>query len=257
MSKKSYTIKEVSELSGVSARALRFYDEIGLLNPASIGENGYRYYENEQLLLLQQILFYRELGFELSAIKKIFADQKFDKAAALRSHRDVLLKQSVRTSELISTIDRTLAHLSGSTSIKENEMYQGFDPKKQAEYEKEIIDLYGDSGREKIEESRRNTSGWSMSNYEDVQREYDELHREFTSALIQGAAADSNEVQGLVKKHHANVSKFWKPNRAQYIGLGEMYCAHGDFRKMYDGFHPQLAEYLSAAIKIWAEKHLV
>src|SRR4051812_34010643 len=159
--KKSYTIKEVADLSGVSVRALRFYDEIGLLKPARVGENGYRYYEKVQLLLLQQILFYRELGFELAVIQKIVGDPSFDTEKALRTHRTALLKESARTRELISTIDKTLAHLSKESPLEEDEMYKGFDPAKQAEYEKEIVDRYGESGREKIAESKKRTAGWS------------------------------------------------------------------------------------------------
>src|SRR5271155_1706673 len=93
-SRKTYTVKEVAKLSNVSVRALRFYDEIGLLKPAYYGENGYRYYEKEQLLGLQQILFYRELGFELSKIQKIMGDPKFDKVAALKSHREQLARET-------------------------------------------------------------------------------------------------------------------------------------------------------------------
>src|SRR3974390_1788212 len=95
---KTYTVKQVAKLSGVSVRTLRFYDEIGLLKPAFVGDNGYLYYEKEQLLALQQILFYRELGFELAMIQNIVSSPKFDKAAALRSHREQLVKETERTS---------------------------------------------------------------------------------------------------------------------------------------------------------------
>src|SRR5271165_2330468 len=139
-SRKTYTVKELAKLSGISDRTLRFYDEIGLLKPAFYGDNGYRYYEKEQLLTLQQVLFYRELGFELAMIQKIMASPEFDKAAALRSHRDHLVKETERTKDLICTIDKTLAHLERKVPMKDNEMYLGFDPKKQAQYEKEAIE---------------------------------------------------------------------------------------------------------------------
>src|ERR1700756_2841361 len=108
-SRQRYTVKQVAKLSGVSVRTLRFYDEISLLKPAFYGDNGYRYYEKEQLLILQQILFYRELGFELAMIQKIVASPEFDKVSALRSHRERLIKESERTKDLICTIDKTLA----------------------------------------------------------------------------------------------------------------------------------------------------
>jgi len=102
----AYTVKQVAAMSGVSVRTLHFYDETALLKPAYTKTNGYRIYEETQLLMLQQILFYRELGFELKQIKEILGQAKFQKAAALRSHRKVLEKNVTRTRALIETIDK-------------------------------------------------------------------------------------------------------------------------------------------------------
>ena len=83
----AYTVKKLAKLSGVSIRTLRFYDDIGLLKPAYYGDNKYRYYEEKQLLMLQQILFFRELGFSLVDIQRIIDSSDFDKTASLNSHR--------------------------------------------------------------------------------------------------------------------------------------------------------------------------
>jgi DNA-binding transcriptional MerR regulator len=111
---------------GVSVRTLHFYDETALLKPAYTKANGYRIYEEAQLLMLQQILFYRELGFELKRIKEILGRPKFEKAAALRSHRKVLEKNAARTRTLIETIDKTIGHLKGTKKMKSEEMFAGF-----------------------------------------------------------------------------------------------------------------------------------
>src|SRR5437762_10055403 len=118
----AYTVKQVAAMSGVSVRALHFYDETGLLKPAYFGANGYRFYEEAQLLTLQQILFYRELGFELKQIKKILSRRDFDKVAALESHRKVLRKNLAHTRTLIQTIDKTIAHLKGTKKMKSQEL---------------------------------------------------------------------------------------------------------------------------------------
>src|SRR4029079_17163767 len=97
----AYTVKQLAALSGVSVRTLHFYDETGLLKPAFYGSNGYRFYEEPQLLTLQQILFYRELGFELKRIKQVLGRAKFEKVAALKSHRKVLEKEQDRQRTLI------------------------------------------------------------------------------------------------------------------------------------------------------------
>lgn len=255
-SRQTYTVKQVAKLSGVSVRALRFYDEIGLLKPAFYGDNGYRYYEKEQLLVLQQVLFYRELGFELAMIQKIMADPKFDKIAALRTHRDHLAKETERTSDLIRTIDKTLAHLEKEVPMKDDEMYSGFDPKMQAELEREAIERWGEPAREHIDESKRRTKDWKKEDYEKVKSDYDELHRAFVAAITRCLAPSDNEVQELVKRHYAVVNRFWTPKRQSYIGLGKSYCEHPDFRKLYDGFHPKLAEYLAEAMKVYADQKL-
>jgi len=122
----AYTVKQVSGLSGVSVRTLHFYHECGLLKPAYLGANGYRFYEEPQLLMLQQILFYRELGFELKQIKKILRRKDFEKVTALESHRKVLQKGLTRTRSLIETIDKTIKHLKGTEKMKSEEMFAGF-----------------------------------------------------------------------------------------------------------------------------------
>jgi DNA-binding transcriptional MerR regulator len=122
----AYTVKQVAAMSGVSVRALHFYDETGLLKPAYLGANGYRFYEEPQLLMLQQILFYRELGFELKQIKRVLGRADFEKIAALQSHRKVLQKNLARTRTLIETIDKTIRHLKGKKKMKSKEMFAGF-----------------------------------------------------------------------------------------------------------------------------------
>src|ERR1700722_10299649 len=121
----AYTVRQVAAMSGVSVRTLHFYDEIALLKPACTRANGYRIYEKPQLLVLQQILFYRELGFELKHIKEILGRQKFEKVAALKSHRQVLEKNVTRTRTLIETIDKTIKHLKGTKKMKSEELFNG------------------------------------------------------------------------------------------------------------------------------------
>ncbi len=122
----AYTVKQLAVMSGVTVRTLHFFDEMELLKPAYTRANGYRIYEEPQLLMLQQILLYRELGFELKRIKEILSQRKFEKVAALRSHREVLGKNVSRTRTLIDTIDKTISHLKGTKKMKNEELFMGF-----------------------------------------------------------------------------------------------------------------------------------
>ena len=142
----AYTVKQVAALSGVSVRTLHFYDETGLLKPAYVGTNGYRFYEEPQLLALQQVLFYRELGLELKQIKQILGRAEFEKVAALQSHRQVLEEKLTRTRSLLGTIDKTIAHLKGRKKMTTEEMFVGFNVAAGKDRFNEQIKLGGPGG---------------------------------------------------------------------------------------------------------------
>jgi DNA-binding transcriptional MerR regulator/quercetin dioxygenase-like cupin family protein len=153
----AYTVKQVAAMSGVSVRALHFYDEVGLLKPAFLGANSYRFYEEPQLLTLQQILFYRELGFELKQIQRILGNTDVEKTAALQSHRKVLQKNVARTRRLIETIDKTIQHLKGKKKMKSQEMFAGFSVAPGKDRFDEGIKLGGEPNDCKV--SARDTDG--------------------------------------------------------------------------------------------------
>ena len=117
----AYTVKKLSELSGVTIRTLHFYEEIGLLKPAYHGSNGYRYYEEKELLQLQQILFFKELGFSLKQIQKVIGRDDFDQLSALYSHRKSLNREWEKIGVLLDTIDKTIKHMKGKKKMKDKE----------------------------------------------------------------------------------------------------------------------------------------
>src|SRR5271167_4143753 len=119
----AYTVKKLSEISGVTIRTLHFYEEAGLLRPAYYGSNGYRYYEEKQLLQLQQILFFKELGFSLKQIQKVVGRSDFDQLAALYSHRQSLRREWEKIGVLVKTVDNTIKHLEGKKKMKDKEMF--------------------------------------------------------------------------------------------------------------------------------------
>ncbi len=248
-----YTVSQMAQVSGVSVRALHHYDEIGLLRPAHLGANGYRYYGRSELLRLQQILFHRELGFGLEEIRALLDDPKFDRVAALAAHRGRLASEADRFGQLIATIDRTIAQLNGEQAMADKDLYQGFSAQKQAQFEREIVDKFGERGREKIEESKRNFAAMSKEDVAAQKAENDAINLAFAAAMAAGAAPESERAQALAARHYAWVCKAWKPNRAAYIGMGEMYVSHPEFRAGYDAVRPGLAEYLAAAMRVYAE----
>ncbi len=253
---KRYTVKQVARLSGATVRTLHFYDEIGLLKPAYYGENGYRYYEKEQLLGLQQILFYRELNVPLEQIKLIMASPGFDRLKTLETHRARLEKELTRYRQLIKTIDGTIAELNGKKTMASEEMFQGFSSEKQKQYEKELVDRYGDGMQAKIDDSKKRIKDWTKADFQASTDRWNAFLRDLGALADAGKAPDSAEVQALIPSHRAWLESYWTPVRESYIGLGQMYAEHPDFRKQFDAVREGLADFCADAMRVYAEREL-
>jgi MerR family transcriptional regulator, thiopeptide resistance regulator len=254
----AYTVAKLAKISGVSIRTLHWYDEIGLLKPAYHGANGYRYYEEDQLLILQQILFFRELGFELKQIEAILKRSDFDRMAALSSHRRVLEKNVERTKELIKTIDKTIEHLKGIKKMKDNEIYLGFSKEKQNEYQKYLINRFGEQAKVSIEETVVNFKNLSKEGFEKSTEEWDGICKDLVKQWKNQATASSSEVQKIIHRHYEWLKGYWTPERNSYASLGEQYIGF-EWKKAfepYDSEHPKLAQFLAEGMKIFAEKEL-
>lgn len=254
-SKMRYTVTKLAKLSGVSARTLRFYDEIDLLKPAFYGENQYRYYEEEQLLMLQQILFFRELGFPLNDIQRIISQDDFDKIEALNAHKSVLQSNLERTETLIKTIDKTISHLRGKLIMRDVEMYDGFDPIKQQEHEKYMLKT-GILSQKEIDDSWKNVRHWKKQNWENFKQDGEQLNQALAAAMRNQLKPEDSAVQDLIQRHYDWVKNFWTPTKASYLGLAQMYLDHPDFQQFYNQYHPGLAEYLVNAMGIFSESNL-
>ena len=249
----AYTVKKLADLSGVSIRTLHFYDQIGLLKPAFVGANGYRYYRDEQLLVLQQILFYRELEFELKEIQRILNRRHFDKLAALKKHRAALLQKQERVHQLIQTIDQTIETLSGGRKMKAKEMFIGFDPKKQAEHEEYLIQRYGESARAGIEESKQKVKNWDKARWQKSGAEWDAICKDLVQNLQAECATDSSEVQSVIARHYQWLKQFWTPTKESYTGHGT-FILESELSKAYEKYHPELPRYIASAIQVFAER---
>jgi DNA-binding transcriptional MerR regulator len=257
----SWSIADVARMSGVSSRTLRHYDEIGLLPPARHGSNGYRYYEQAELLRLQQILLLRELGLGLADIAEIL-DRQLDPVQALREHHQRLLHERDRLTVLARTVARTIDQLrvdqlhvdhlqakgdSGMTQVNRPEnLFEGFDPS-----------AYEDEARERWpqewEQSRAFTSTLTA---EDTER----LQRETTAAMIRmaelkaaGEQVDSPAVQAEIDAAYHAVCRFWTPDATAFKGLGRLYVEDERFKANYDRIAAGLAEFYRDAMARYAD----
>jgi DNA-binding transcriptional MerR regulator len=251
-----YTVKSLAKLSGVSVRTLHWYDEIGLLNPAYSEANGYRYYEEEQLLLLQQILFFRELGFKLSDIQKVLSSNDFDKIKALTLHKDTLESNVSRMNMLIQTIDKTILHLRGKQIMTDKDLYFGFDMAKQKEYEQYLVKYHGTVAEDLIHESKKRTQSWNKKDWDTVKREGNEIYAALADCINQELGPRSDKVQILIHQHYQMTERFYTASKEVYTGLAQLYCEHTGFRKFFEVHHPKLTEFISEAMRVYAQKNL-
>ncbi len=245
-------------MSGVSVRTLHHYDEVGLLKPAYVGENGYRYYGREEMLRLQQVLFHRELGFSLEEIAHVLAAKDFERVAALTAHRAKLEAETRRYRQLVRTIDKTLAALAGDAKMEEKAMYRGFDPEKQAGYERELREKFGPEMQGHIDHAKAGMSAWKQADFDASQAEADAIEAGMAQALVDGLRVDCAAVTALMRRQHAWVVKSWnRPAPAvAFSGLGQMYVDDPRFRERYDRRQDGLAEYMAAGMRSFADREL-
>ncbi|MGB3336722.1 MAG: MerR family transcriptional regulator, partial [Devosia sp.] len=201
---KTYTVNQLAQLAGISVRALHHYDEIGLLKPAFTGDNRYRYYGDEELLRLQQILIHRELDIPLVEIGAILDAPGFDRLETLRKQRERLESQAKRYAMMVRTIDRTIARLQGDRAMKDADLYSGVvSPEKQAEYEQWLIERYGSDMEAQIERSRTAMAAMGKAEMAAAMRELEAVEQALAEGLRRGIPPQATSLDPVIERHRA------------------------------------------------------
>lgn len=250
----AWSIAEVAQISKVTARTLRHYDDIGLLRPAYVADNGYRYYEQQQLLRLQRLLLLRELGLSLATIADVLDGQR-DEIAALQEHGRWLDDERDRLDRLALTVSRTIHHLQGGPQMSAPEMFEGFAERK-AQLEDDLAHQHGDGVREHFRTAEDTTKNWTQQDYLDAQRRGEEIDAKVLAVMQSGAAPSSPRAFAAVDEHYREVTRVWTPDKNSYTNLGQRYVDDPNFRDRYDAKAPGFAEYLRDAIAAYASHQL-
>jgi DNA-binding transcriptional MerR regulator len=247
-----YTVQSLGRMAGISARTLRYYDEIGILKPARINSSGYRIYGKAEVDRLQQILFYRELGVSLEEISAIISVPTFDRNKALWEHRERLLEKRVQLDLLIANIDKTIAMTEGRINMTDKEKFEGFKQKliddNEKMYGKEVREKYGNDA---INKSNNKVKGMTREEYEAVTKlgteVLDTLHAAFKTGDPAGELA-----QKAADLHYRWLSFWWDGyTKEAHVGVTQMYVDDERFRKYYDEKQPGSAEFLRDAVLIY------
>ena len=250
-----YTIQKLAQLAKVSTRTLRYYDEIGLLNPNRINDSGYRIYGESEVDRLQQILFYKELEIPLKDISEIMKNPEFDEDKALEYHYQLLLEKKSRLEQLIKTVELTQKARQGGIEMKDIQKFEGFKKESLQEnekkYGKEIRGKYGDKQVEKVYEKFNHLT---KEQYEEMEKLGEAILDKLRSAMETNDS--SGEVaQELAKMHRQWLSYTW-PNYSKeaHAGLAQMYIADERFTAFYDERVKEGAtKFLSDAIQIYTQ----
>lgn len=234
----------------VSVRALHHYDHIGLLKPASTSAAGYRLYTDADLERLQQILFFRELGFPLQEIKAILDSPGFDRKEALVAHRRILLERRHRLDMLVASLDRTIDAMESDEPVENTLLFEGFDRATEERYREEARQRWGG---EVVDESHGRVSQYSKERWDSIQAEYAAIYQG-SAGLMDRDPADP-EVQAYVGRHFRAVNEhFYTCSLAVFRGLAGGYVADSRFTAFYEKIRPGLASFLSAAMHVYCDR---
>jgi len=247
-----YSGNKVAKMSGVSPRTLRYYDEIGLLTPVRVASSGYRVYGEAELDTLQQILFYRELGFPLVEIKKLLSSSVFSRDQAFSSHLAHLYKERARLDALINNVTKSRAAMKGEIVMSANEKFEGFKQALLAENDRKYgAEVRRKFGEESVNESYALLKGLTQEQYDEGERLRLDLEKTLQAAFEDGDPA------GELAQRACDIHRQWlnifypRYSKEYHKGLGEMYVTDERFRANYDKLAAGCTEFFCEAIKIY------
>jgi DNA-binding transcriptional MerR regulator len=254
MKLRTYQIKEVADLAGVSARTLRHYDEVGLLKPSHRSASGYRLYGDADLLRLQQIMIGRSLGLALEDIRRSLDDPNLDPEALLREQRAALVARARATADMIRSIDAAIELLHPpsieESSVNMKAIFDGFDP---SQYEVETKQRWGTT--DAYAESARRTQRYATDDWIRIKEESNQILKCAVELMISGATAGSDAAIEVAERYRQWVDRWFYPcDLRMHAGLADLYESDPRFAQSFDDRCKGLAAFLSAAIRANAQR---
>ncbi|GAA2739379.1 MerR family transcriptional regulator [Kitasatospora cinereorecta] len=248
-----YSVGHVAKVAKVTVRTLHHYDEIGLLSPGERTPAGYRRYGDGDLDRLQQILFYRELGFPLDQIATILDDRSVTPTEHLRRQHELIGDRIRHLQDLAAAVERAMEAKRMGMQLTPQEKFEVFGSDYQESWEDEAQQRWGET--EAWKESQRRTAGYTKADWERIKAEADALNSRLVAAITAGVAADSGEAMDLAEVHRQHLEEFFYDcPPTMHRCLGEMYVADPRFTATYESLAPGLAHWLRDAILANADR---
>ncbi len=244
----SFSVGQVAGLAGVTVRTLHHYDEIGLLSPGARSAAGYRRYTDADLERLQQVRFYRELGFPLDEIATMLDDPTADPLAHLDRQHTLLTVRLERTRHMIEAVEAAREAIRMGITLTPEDRFEVFGSEDPAQYADETAERWGDT--DAYRESHRRTSAYTKADWLAIKAESAAIERAFIEAMTAGYPADSVPAIRAAEQHRGHITtRFYDCSPEMHRALAEMYISDPRFTAVYEQAAEGLARYIHDAIE--------
>ena len=249
-----YSIQELSHLSGVTARTLRWYDKLGLLKPSRTTSSGYRYYGADEVDRLQDILYYRAMGIKLSRIREYLDSPSFDRLSALRGHLSVLEQERSRLDQLILSVKKTISAQERNEVMSDHEKFQAFKRQLIEENERAFgSESRGKYGSAAVDAAQAALLHLSPEQYQQWIQLGEDIQSQLESAVLSGASPQGENGRDICRMHGKWLTVTTGPyDAARHCGIAELYVLDPRFTSYYDKTVPGCARFLRDAVCHWA-----
>ena len=250
---RTYQVSEVARITGISIRALHHYDAIGLLVPKQRTDAGYRVYDQDDLLRLQQVLIGREQGLALEAIRRSLDDPGFDRAQALRAQKRQLQERARRTHDMIRAVDAAIAMLEDDQggTMDMQQLFEGFDP---SAHTAEAEERWGNT--DPYRASAKRAKRYGTDDWRQIKAEQDAIYADAAQALQAGRTPDSVEAMDVAERHRRSIERwFYRCSTDMHTNLAELWEADARFAENIDTYGAGLTSFLAAAVRANARRH--
>ena len=247
---KTYSVTDLASFSGVSVRTLHHYDQLGLLSPVKRKENGARVYDRESLYRIQQILFYKEIGFSLKEIGQFLLESPTDRVEWLKQQKDRILSERDRMTQLLKTIESTITELKNKNGMmNERELYAGFSREEMANMRKEVAERWG---ADTLEESETKLKKKTPAEFKQLKEEGEAIVKRLGESM--SLPIDHPEVQDLIHEYFVHQQEFRPIDKEQYAQLGQLYIDDERFKAYYEKRKEGLAQFVHEAIAYFSRQ---
>ena len=234
-----YSIQALARLAGVTTRTLRWYDQIGLLKPSRVADNGYRYYGPAEVDRLQDILYYRALGVALAQIRTCLDEPSFDRLAVLRSHLTALQGERARLEQLIRSVEATIGAMERKETMEDSKKFEAFKRQAVAWHE--------------VDQAQAAVQALTQDQYLQWKQLGEEIQGRLEQAVRSGRSPQGAEGEAITALHRRWLTFTGQTYAGEkHRGLAALYTQDPRFTAYYDRAVPGCAAFLQAAVEHWA-----